>query len=133
MDSALSYHTVWYDNADANDGCRDGMVADLHVRRSYQVGTDRRDRATQRKPDQPPRYARWSVAMSIFFICSMACMARWDFSGSGSLIISFMAVGMICQDTPYLSFSQPQSPSSPPSLSFSQKSSTSSCDAQLTI
>src|SRR6266498_3060214 len=73
-----------------------------------------------RGPDQPPRYARSIVAMSIFFICSMACMARWDLSGSGSLIISFMGVGMICQDTPYLSFSQPQTPSSPPSLSRCQ-------------
>src|SRR6266498_4379354 len=73
-----------------------------------------------RGPDQPPRYARSIVAMSIFFICSMACMARWDLSGSGSLIISFMGVGMICQDIPYLSFSQPQTPSSPPSLSRCQ-------------
>ena len=45
--------------------------------------------------------------MSSFFICSIACMARCDFSESGSLIISSKTSGTTCQETPNLSLSQP--------------------------
>jgi hypothetical protein len=45
--------------------------------------------------------------MSIFFICSIAFMTREDFSASASWSISASTVGTTCQDTPYLSLSQP--------------------------
>ena len=76
--------------------------------------------------------ARSSVAMSIFFIWSIACMARCALSGSGSLSSSVRRVGMICHDRPYRSFSQPHGPSSPPFVSAAQSSSTSSCVSQFT-
>ena len=59
-------------------------------------------------------------------------MARCDRPGSGSPSSSDSAVGMICQDRPYRSLSQPHGPSSPPSESADQKASTSSCVSQLT-
>src|ERR1700731_808850 len=40
--------------------------------------------------------------------------------------------GMICHDTPYLSFSQPHRCFAPPSESFSHSSSTSCCVSQFT-
>ena len=66
-----------------------------------------------------PRYAAASAArrspwMSIFVIWSIACMALAARSGSGSPSSSPSAVGMICQDSPYRSFSHPHGPSSPP-------------------
>src|SRR5438874_10219553 len=54
-----------------------------------------------------PLYARFNPSTSIFFICSIAFMTRWDFVGSGSLNISFKARGTICHERPYLSLSQP--------------------------
>ena len=48
--------------------------------------------------------------MTIFFIPSIAAIARWDFSRSGSLISSYSRSGTICHDRPNLSFSQPQGP-----------------------
>src|SRR5436190_3917485 len=62
----------------------------------------------------------------------MAFMTRVDFSGSLSCNILPKAVGMISQDTPYLSLSQPQLFFSPPSESFSHNSSTSCCVSQFT-
>ena len=53
--------------------------------------------------------------MSIFFIVIIACMARLARSGSLSVTYSSSTVGAICQRTPYLSLSQLQSISSPPS------------------
>jgi hypothetical protein len=44
--------------------------------------------------------ARYSVAMSIFFICSIAPNARAARSRSGSAVSSSSAVGTICQDSP---------------------------------
>src|SRR5215813_11530120 len=41
-------------------------------------------------------------------------------------------LGTICHDKPYLSFNQPHLLSSPPSVSFSQNSSTSFCVSQFT-
>src|SRR5687767_1286422 len=70
--------------------------------------------------------------MSIFFILSIASMTLFDFLGSGSLNILPKTVGLICHDNPYLSLSQPHGPSSPPSESFSQNSSTSFCVLQST-
>src|SRR5262250_951285 len=63
----------------------------------------------------------------------MASITRFDFSESLSCIISPNTLGTICQDRPYLSFSQPHTPLSPPSDSFSQNSSISFCVSQLTI
>src|SRR5712692_4126956 len=62
----------------------------------------------------------------------MASMTLFDFSGSLSCIISPKTVGTICHDKPYLSLSQPHLDFSPPSESFSQNSSTSSCVSQFT-
>ena len=56
--------------------------------------------------------------MSIFFMPNMAFMARCARSWSGSFSISAMPPGATCQDRPYLSFSQPHGPSSPPSESL---------------
>src|SRR5687767_7319645 len=53
-----------------------------------------------------PAYARLNFSMSIFFIWRIACITLWDFSISGSLIISIKTLGTICQDTPNLSLSQ---------------------------
>jgi hypothetical protein len=75
-------------------------------------------------------YACSSRRMSILSISSIAFMTRRDFSGSGSLINLGKAVGTICQDTPNLSFSQPQRDFWPPAESFSHSSSTSSCVSQ---
>src|SRR5215207_82909 len=58
--------------------------------------------------------ARSRASTSIFFMLSIACMTRWDFSRSGSPSSLGSAVGMICHDRPNLSFSQPHGPSSPP-------------------
>src|SRR5215213_11893362 len=54
------------------------------------------------------------------------------FSASASCSISSKTGGTICQDRPYLSLSQPHCTSAPPSVSFSQNSSISSCVSQLT-
>src|ERR1700674_1394446 len=62
----------------------------------------------------------------------MASMTLFDFSGSLSCISSPRTVGTICHDKPYLSLSQPHLDFSPPSESFSQKPSTSSCVSQFT-
>src|SRR4030095_8029328 len=59
-------------------------------------------------------------------------MTLFDFSASLSCNILPRAEGMICHDTPYLSLSQPHLCLSPPSESFSHKSSTSACVSQLT-
>ncbi len=53
-------------------------------------------------------YAFWSAAMSNFVIASIASVTRLAFPGSGSLIMSMSMVGTTCQDSPYLSVSQPQ-------------------------
>src|SRR5579862_692236 len=72
------------------------------------------------------------LSMSILFICSMACMERLAFSGSLLPRASIRAEGIICHESPYLSLSQPQRPGVPPAVSFSQRSSTSCCELQLT-
>src|SRR5712692_4551557 len=59
-------------------------------------------------------------------------MTLSDFLASLSCNSSPRAEGTICHDKPYLSFSQPHGPSSPPSESFSHNSSTSSCVLQST-
>src|SRR6185312_3598870 len=72
-------------------------------------------------------------AMSIFFICIIACMARCDLPGSLSPISSSNLSGVICQDIPNLSFSHPHWLSWPPSaVSLDQYSSTSCCVLQWT-
>jgi hypothetical protein len=58
--------------------------------------------------------------MSSLIIPSIDSVARAAFAGSGPLIISMSPVGMTCQNTPYLSFSQPQATSLPPSVSSFQ-------------
>src|SRR5262252_7559342 len=65
--------------------------------------------------------------MSILPICSMACMTRPDFCGSLSVSISPSILGMICHETPNLSFNQPHRLSAPPADSRSHSSSTSAC------
>src|SRR5438477_847266 len=88
-----------------------------------------------RNPDHPSArdsYARCKPWISIFFILSIASMTLFDFSGLESCSISPKIVGLICHDRPYLSFSQPHGPSSPPCESFSQNSSTSPWVLQFT-
>src|SRR4051794_30721543 len=70
--------------------------------------------------------------MSILSICSSACMTRLDFAASWLCNSSASAVGVICHDTPNLSFSQPQRLFSPPAESCSHSLSTSACVSQLT-
>src|SRR5690242_4528364 len=59
-------------------------------------------------------------------------MTLSDFLASLSSNISPKALGTICHDTLNLSFNQPHCSFSPPSESFSHKSSTSSCVLQFT-
>src|SRR5262245_51050098 len=59
-------------------------------------------------------------------------MTLFAFTGSLSCNSLTKTVGTICHDKPYLSFSQPHMLSSPPSVSLSQNSSTSSCVSQFT-
>ena len=54
-----------------------------------------------------PRRAASIAAISIFCICIIASNARLARAGSGSLIASVRAIGVICQDTPHLSLHQP--------------------------
>src|SRR5262249_9063270 len=54
-----------------------------------------------------PEYAASRAAMSSFFIWSMAFIARCDFGEVGSPTSLGKTEGTICQDTPYLSLSQP--------------------------
>src|SRR5215471_4016017 len=70
--------------------------------------------------------------MSILPICSMACMTRLDFCASLSASISPSILGMICHETPNLSFNQPHRLSAPPADSRSHSSSTSACVSQET-
>src|SRR5262245_51535216 len=75
---------------------------------------------------QLPSYAARSFATSSLCIWSMACTIRPTFSESSPDIISSNSLGTICQDMPYLSFSQPHMLSSPPSaVSASHSRSTS--------
>src|SRR5882762_57384 len=62
----------------------------------------------------------------------MACMTFLDLTGSGSLNILPSAVGIICQDTPNWSVTQPHRCFSPPAESFSHNPSTSVCVSQFT-
>src|SRR4029077_887095 len=73
-------------------------------------------------PFYDPLYACSNVLMSSFFICSNAFITLSDFSAFLSCIISAKTTGTICQETPYLSFSQPHccAFSSPPCESLSQ-------------
>src|SRR5258708_19561329 len=70
--------------------------------------------------------------MSSLTICIMACMTRCDFAASLSLSNFPKIVGTICQESPYLSLSQPHCTSLPPAESLFQNLSTSACDLQLT-
>ena len=54
--------------------------------------------------------ARSSSSISIFFISSIAAITRCAFSVSGSLRSLISTVGVICQDKPNLSLSQPHAP-----------------------
>src|ERR1700736_151101 len=79
-----------------------------------------------------PSYAFCKPLMSILSICNIASMALFDFSGSLSPNSLPRAEGMICQDRPYLSLSQPHLSFLPPSESFSHSLSTSCCVSQFT-
>ena len=71
--------------------------------------------------------------MSSLTICSIAAIARWARAGSGSASSLGSAVGMICQDRPNRSLSQPHWLSTPPPSSRRAHSrSTSSWSSQLT-
>jgi len=59
--------------------------------------------------------------MSNFFICRKAFINCADFLASGSTIIDNSTIGTTRQESPYLSLSQPQDPSCPPSVSLLQK------------
>src|SRR5262252_3097118 len=76
--------------------------------------------------------ARSKVAISIFFILRKASVTRFAFPGSGPPSKLSALVGIICQDTPYLSLSQPHCDSSPSSHSLPQNQSNSSCVLQST-
>src|SRR6185436_2834612 len=76
--------------------------------------------------------ACFSFLMSSFTIFNMACMTRCDFAASLSCNISTKIVGTICQESPYLSFSQPHCTSLPPAESLFQYLSTSACVLQFT-
>ena len=52
--------------------------------------------------------------MSIFRIVIIASNARLAAAGSGSVIASVRASGVICQDNPHRSLHQPQALSCPP-------------------
>jgi hypothetical protein len=54
------------------------------------------------------------MAMSIFLIVIIALNARLAAAGSGSVIASVSASGVICHDIPHLSLHQPQALSCPP-------------------
>ncbi len=54
-----------------------------------------------------PRRAASIMAMSIFFIVIIASNARLATAGSGLVIPSVRAIGVICQDNPHLSLHQP--------------------------
>src|SRR5262252_548559 len=103
------------------------------VRRSHAViaGTGCRQAPTVSCQSLLPA-ARSRVAILIFFILRRASIARFAFPGSGSPAKLSATVGIICQDTPYLSLSQPHCDSSPPSHSLSQNQSTSSWVLQST-
>src|SRR5207247_3459572 len=73
------------------------------------------------------RAARW-----ILPICIIEATARVLPSESGPVINASNSLGTICQESPYLSCSQPHGPCSPPSPSLSHSSSISSCDSQFT-
>jgi hypothetical protein len=66
--------------------------------------TRRRYGRTERRPSYPSK-APFRVAMSIFFIFSIASIARRAPGDSGSFNICSIPVGTTCQDSPYLSFS----------------------------
>lgn len=79
-------------------------------------------------PSYSPSNAAWSLAITILFIPSIACMTLLPLTGSASFKRVGKIVGATCHERPYLSLSQPQRPGSPPSLqSFSHNSSISSC------
>src|SRR5215475_13377991 len=71
--------------------------------------------------------------MSSFFIRMTACRTLSARAGFGSLSIVGKTVGTICHGSPYLSFSQPHCPASPPSDSCSHIRSSSSCVSQCTM
>jgi hypothetical protein len=60
-----------------------------------------------------PRTAASIAAMSILPIVIMASNARLAAAGSGPVTASVSATGVICQDTPHLSWHQPQAFSPP--------------------
>src|SRR5437868_9435802 len=72
--------------------------------------------------------------MSSFFIFNIACSAAAEFPDLPSDSICMSTLGTTCHETPNRSLSQPHGPSSPPpSMSFVQYRSISSCVSQLTI
>src|SRR5262249_40921766 len=77
------------------------------------------------RPASAPSAARSSSAMLILVIFSIACVARWDRAGSGSVNSWNSRVGTICQDRPHRSLSQPHWLGVPPSESAAQSRSTS--------
>src|SRR5262245_32878119 len=79
-----------------------------------------------------PAYARCSIAMSSFFICIIASPTRLVFAPSLSANSLPSTVGTTCQETPYLSFSQPHCTFCPPVESLSHSSSISCCVSQFT-
>src|SRR2546427_8582286 len=70
--------------------------------------------------------------MSSLTILSIDSMTRCDFAASLPLNSSPKTVGTICQESPYLSLSQPHCTSLPPAESFFQNLSTSACVLQFT-
>jgi len=70
--------------------------------------------------------------MSILSISSIAFITLCALAALLSPISLPNALGMICHEQPYLSFSQPQRSVFPPAESFFHSSSTSSCVSQFT-
>ena len=69
---------------------------------------------SQHSTRSQPRRAASIAATSIFLIVIIASNARLAAAGSGSVIASVRATGVICQDRPHLSLHQPHALSWPP-------------------
>src|ERR1043165_7871807 len=87
----------------------------LQVLVSRRTGERRIDSAGKKFCRPYPACAFSSAARSSFLIVIIACMVRFAFSGSGSVMKLPITAGAICHESPYLSLSQPHWPSCPPS------------------
>ena len=119
---AAGHHLAAPIEADGEDlagaPVREPEPAVVPARRLAQHEAGQQQLGLRHSPGSPA--ARSSSATSSFFIWSMAAITRCAFSLSGSASSWGSAVGTTCQETPKRSLSQPQGPSSPPSVSLLQ-------------